>query len=1224
MFGEEMSLAKEILDHVPPRVKHLSLVGVGGGAALATLCGIHAALVLAGTKPTVFVSVYSFGAPRLGDARIVRLYRHLEQQGKLRVLRFVHDGDTVTCRPRLSWSLMSVYCPIGRTVKFSSKAKGMHAYWQHVQQWEANMPLENWLQAEQTKKRWSKKWIFVFITLLVYVPIILLTLNQQIGSESITRLAAESNNSLTSAKIFKSNGFIERTKVSESWRRGTAGTLSYQPRYKAQVANPVALEESSPQSDENEANEEIKETRSSEPIVIVGGHKVRHDILVPVASHYADMEQREIENNNFDLDHDEQNDLAKVVEREQNSHDQQEMLIPSDGAGDVIDAHDTEDAILEHFPLGQDNPKLLSDEVEIVPSDSVAFGLESKRSSVGEVVINSEVDAILDTLQKEALQDASSAALTADENFNHNVSVHEPNELVLNMREVSIPEDTSFSEDMDGNESSFDQDLPKGSIDNALQHQIGRNDNLNDQGQEDVGDTSEESDDAKQTTIEVTDLNHQSIDGDSFPEDVVVDERDGSFSEDVSTGADESLDQVLGIDNSVQDQIGSNEELSAEPQAVVDDTSEEFNDSKQSIIEAVYPDHGFIDGDSFQESAEPATPMMDTVVSNSGRRDEERSSQDCHDCDNTALIDEPPENAHRERNSSDESIFDEGPGLVENSFISNSPGDGAADSKTNDGNPNSEKLDLDLTVSDDRPHEDIHHAPESEFVDKIIVETPGDVIISSVPEPHLDIEVITTSNTSPDSDTKQTGGAVDIVDDAEVDASDQVEEDSFLETSNIMADYDTLVADIDSGCGIATLHVDTDLDTAIDIPVLDESETISDVSFTLDDRTTLEEPAVKAYENQAQRQVPLGVPNAPQPPPGPGFALGKTFKARSDLTKSPYLEWGMTLVESRSERRSVHLLFDTWETKRRWKTQVADLKSFEAMANATVQGAFKGVRSGDEGLDKYSQHIIAKTPDSSAGKAEGGDVVDSRIDPERTTQNLIDLPKESLLVAPTTATQDDSEAIDHDEDSHDGIGLSKDTTEARESSIIDVSQFHIEDADYERVNVAEALGIHLADDDIVSGISGLDATVPDSVLAIGIDNETPVVSDTGLSEEPPAAKDEFPVKRVNEETIADGSSDIVVDEVKSPGFTAPARKLGFLSRKGDARSDLTTSPYLEWRRAIVESRSKQKSVQHIFNMWDTQRWLESQAADKVEADATAHAIVQEAFRKVGIKFLIES
>jgi hypothetical protein len=178
VFGEEMSLVKEILDYIPQRVTHLSMVGVNGGAALATVCGLQAALILEDTKPSIMCSVYSFGAPRLGDARIIQLYRRLEQERKLRVVRFVHDRDTMSRRPRLSWR----YCPVGRTVNFSSKAEGMYAYMQHLQQWDVNMPLEEWLQVEPTKKRWSKKWIFVCIVLVVYMPIILLTLQHLIGS----------------------------------------------------------------------------------------------------------------------------------------------------------------------------------------------------------------------------------------------------------------------------------------------------------------------------------------------------------------------------------------------------------------------------------------------------------------------------------------------------------------------------------------------------------------------------------------------------------------------------------------------------------------------------------------------------------------------------------------------------------------------------------------------------------------------------------------------------------------------------------------------------------------------------------------------------------------------------------------------------------------------------------------------------------------------------------
>jgi hypothetical protein len=86
---------------------------------------------------------------------------------------------------------------------------------------------------------------------------------------------AKPNNSVTSTTILKSDGFIERTKVSESWRQCTDENLSYQPHAKAQLPNPVALEErSGTKLTENEAKEEIKETEWSRPVVIVDGNDV--------------------------------------------------------------------------------------------------------------------------------------------------------------------------------------------------------------------------------------------------------------------------------------------------------------------------------------------------------------------------------------------------------------------------------------------------------------------------------------------------------------------------------------------------------------------------------------------------------------------------------------------------------------------------------------------------------------------------------------------------------------------------------------------------------------------------------------------------------------------------------------------------------------------------------------------------------------------------------------
>ena len=136
--------------------------------ALCGLCALH--------HTRASISVYSFGAPRLGDGRMVRVYGRLEREGRLRIFRFANRNDTMTQRPSRWPSLSSSFHHVGRAICFTSKVTGMHGYWQYLQTWDSAVPVEEWVKIEQTRQRWSKKWIFILFIMSIYIAIVLSTL----------------------------------------------------------------------------------------------------------------------------------------------------------------------------------------------------------------------------------------------------------------------------------------------------------------------------------------------------------------------------------------------------------------------------------------------------------------------------------------------------------------------------------------------------------------------------------------------------------------------------------------------------------------------------------------------------------------------------------------------------------------------------------------------------------------------------------------------------------------------------------------------------------------------------------------------------------------------------------------------------------------------------------------------------------------------------------------
>lgn len=267
-------LIKDIMAKLPQKYSNVSFVGVGGGAAVATLCGLCAP-----QHTSASISVYSFGAPRLGGGSMVQLYRRLINEGRLRILSFVNVCDTVTRRPNGWWNLRSGYHTVGRAVYFSSKVKGMHGYWQHLQNWEAIVPFEEWFKVEEARRRWSKKWIVVLFILAIYTPIVLLTLVSP-GLRTFKALITRESPSviLSTPATLKKEGWIDVQKVSEIACEAAARNVSHQPVAKAQAESRETVEKNSEKTKETE--EEDAEVVSLGLLHVELGKAVNFDIVV--------------------------------------------------------------------------------------------------------------------------------------------------------------------------------------------------------------------------------------------------------------------------------------------------------------------------------------------------------------------------------------------------------------------------------------------------------------------------------------------------------------------------------------------------------------------------------------------------------------------------------------------------------------------------------------------------------------------------------------------------------------------------------------------------------------------------------------------------------------------------------------------------------------------------------------------------------------------------------
>jgi len=187
LWGDGSSLVghlKRFIQYSLKSPKTIVVCGHGGGGALAAFIG---ALLTTTTTPMLKpLQIWTYGAPKVGDATFRKIHRQMEHQGRLHHLRFVNQGDSIPMQPNASWDVW--YRSVGSKIvlPFTSKttclehSHSLFAYLQRVQEWKCHAPsLENWQtqQKIQDRQRTNKNQRFVMILsciLLIYGPLVYL------------------------------------------------------------------------------------------------------------------------------------------------------------------------------------------------------------------------------------------------------------------------------------------------------------------------------------------------------------------------------------------------------------------------------------------------------------------------------------------------------------------------------------------------------------------------------------------------------------------------------------------------------------------------------------------------------------------------------------------------------------------------------------------------------------------------------------------------------------------------------------------------------------------------------------------------------------------------------------------------------------------------------------------------------------------------------------------
>ena len=160
--------------------KHIVLCGFGGGGAFATILGV----LLSPDFPNL--QVWTYGAPKVGDAVFQQAHVTLETKSQLRQVRFVNRGDPMPNQPIVS--LDGWYRSVGVRVELPNSIHvehphSMQAYLRRIQHWKCSLPLNQWYEQETTSRAVRTKTIQRQILLatffiIVYSPLVYLKWNK--------------------------------------------------------------------------------------------------------------------------------------------------------------------------------------------------------------------------------------------------------------------------------------------------------------------------------------------------------------------------------------------------------------------------------------------------------------------------------------------------------------------------------------------------------------------------------------------------------------------------------------------------------------------------------------------------------------------------------------------------------------------------------------------------------------------------------------------------------------------------------------------------------------------------------------------------------------------------------------------------------------------------------------------------------------------------------------